>query len=246
MSANKFDPDREHDAHIYLTAFNPCILRCIHANGHPSATLYMEHTLDTLYIQLAFTEKVFTERESLFRCDYMEARDGGLPFLTIVDVLKIGERHLKDTVSQPVRFELVKQILSDPDFFDVHSSVNEFRLRSPELFHVSDIHEVTTFFMPSFYGMALGTAFITDRVGSQRKVVDIGKNTDSEFIIRKTQKPEVYELYIDGVQPVAGNNIAYIPTIDLSKKVKAFLQHRNSARIPCVFHEGRQKWMPVL
>ncbi len=227
------------DNHIYLSAFNPCVLRCIHANGHPSATLYMEHTLDTEYVQLAFTDKVFTTEESLFRCDYLEAKDGGLPFLTVIDVIKIGSVSY-DTIAQPIRFELVKQILEDTDFFDMNSPTNEFRLRTPILFDASDVHEVFNYILPSFYGVALGTAFIADGRTQRRKVVD------NEYIIRKTQKPEVYELYIDGVQPVAGNNIAYVPTMELSKKLKSFLQNRNSARVPCAFQEDRQKWMPVL
>lgn len=228
-----------HESHVYLSAFNPCILRCIHANGHPTATLYMEHTLDTVYVQLAFTSKIFTEHESLFRCDYMEARDGGLPFLIIVDVLKIGVDSF-ETIAQPVRFEFIKQILDDPDFFDMSSSTNEFRLRSPILFEAAAIHEVFTYILPSFYGIALGTAFITDGRTARKKIAD------NEFILRKTQKPEVYELYIDGVQPVPGNNIAYVPTMALSKKLREFLQHRNSAKVTCIFQEERQKWMPVL
>lgn len=224
---------------IYLSAFNPCILRCIHANGHPTATLYMEHSLDTVYVQLSFSNLVFTEEESLFRCDYMEARDGGLPFLTILDVLKLGTRTFDD-VPRGVRLELVKQIIEDPEFFDIDSPTNEFRVRSPLLFEVSRIHEVVTYILPSFYGVALGTAFIADGSPKRKKVAD------NEFIIRKTQKPEVYELYLDGVQPVPGNNIAYVPTMALSKKLKEFLQHRNSARLTCVFQEERQKWMPLL
>ncbi len=231
--------DTDTDTHIYLSAFNPCILRCIHMNGHPTATLYMEHTLDTVYVQLAFTEKIFTPEESLFRCDYLEARDGGLPFLTMIDVIKIGTVSYQSVV-QATRFELLKQILDDADFFDMNSPTNEFRLRSPMLFDAADIHEVFDYILPSFYGIALGTAFIADGRPQRRKVAD------NEYIIRKTQKPEVYELYIDGVQPVAGNNIAYIPTMELSKKLKTFLQSRNSARVSCAFHEERQKWMPIL
>ncbi len=199
----------------------------------------MEHTLDTVYVQLAFTSKIYTEQESLFRCDYLDARDGGLPFLTIVDVLKIGGSSF-DNISQPVRFEFVKQILEDPDFFDVNSSTNEFRLKSPILYEAAALHEVFKYVLPSFYGVALGTAFITDGRTIRRKL------GDNEFIIRKTQKPEVYELYLDGVQPVPGNNIAYVPTLALSRKLKLVLQHRNSGKIRCVFQEERQKWMPVL
>jgi hypothetical protein len=200
----------------------------------------MEQSLDTMYVQLSFTENVFTEESSLFRCDYLEARDGGLPFLTVLDVVQIGKRSFAD-VPLGVKQEFIEQMLKDPKFFDVNSPINEFRLRSPILFDANLIEEVTTFIMPSFYGIAFGTAFIADTPLKQRRSMK-----ENEFIIRKTRKPEVYELYLDGLQPVPGNNIAYVPTIELSKKLKAFFSNRNSASVTCRFQEDRQKWIPEL
>ena len=159
--------------------------------------------------------------------------------MLILDVIKVGNKTFDD-VKPSVRFEFVKSILKDPSFFDMDSTTNEFRVRAPILYDVADIHEVFTFLLPSFYGAAVGTAFIADGYCRRRKAAD------NEFVIRKTKKSEVYELYIDGVQPVPGNNIAYVPTLEASRKLKAFLQNRNSARVTCVFQEERQKWMPVL
>ena len=238
MIANKAEATLENSL-IYPSAHNPCILRCVHDNGHPMCTLYLEHSLDTQYVQLAFTDKIYTEEETLFRCDYVEARDGGLPFLTIVDVMKVGSENLTD-VKPLVRLELVKLLLNDKQFFDVDSPTNEFRVRAPTIFDVAEITDVFTSILPSFYGVVNGIAFVKDKFPSPRK------NDEDHFIIRKTRKSEVYELYLNGVQPAPGNNIAYVPTMDLSRKLKAFLQHRNSAKIRCVFQEDRQKWVPVL
>lgn len=225
--------------YIYPTAFNPCILRCASENGKDICTLYMEHTFDTVYVQLAFTDKICKENETLFRCDYMEAKDGGLPFLIVLDIIKSGHRTYTDQ-KYGVRLELCRQLLEDLEFFDMNSFSNEFRVRSPLLFHILQIDEVFTYIIPNMYGVARGVAFTKD--GFREPV----KSEDNSFLIKRTKLPEVFELYLDGLTPVSGNNIAYIPSIEVSKKLKHMMNNRNSMRIQCEFHEKRQKWVPIV
>jgi hypothetical protein len=224
---------------IYPSSFNPCILRCALENGREVSTLYMQQTSDTMYVQLASTEKIFNEQDSLFRCELMEARDGGLPFLIVYDVIKIGDRKF-DNVRYPVRFELCRQIIEDEEYFSQTSYMNEFRVRIPILYPLEQIDQVFTYIIPNMYGIAHGVAFIKDGFNDSTKV------SGNNYLIRKTKLPEVYELYVDGTTPVPGNNIAYIPTLELAKKVKNFLANRNSARVKCEFNENRQKWVPIL
>ncbi len=225
--------------YIYPSAFNPCILRCVLKNGIPTTTLYMEHTCDTKYVQLAFAEDVFEEDDILFKCDLMEAKDGGFPYLIIQDILKMREKNWKE-VKPMVRYELIKMLFYDPTYFDINSTDNGFRVRLPILFDVSQIHEVYDFILPNFYGVVHGVNFIKD-THSQ-----VSKSKDNQYIIRKTSLPEVYELYMDGIQPLPGNNIAYIPTMELSRKLKELLSQRNSAKVSCILNEERQKWIPVI
>jgi len=225
--------------YIYPTACNPCILRCALENGKEISTLYMEHTFDTIYVQLAFTENMYKEDETLFHCDYMEAKDGGLPFLIVLDIIKSGSKDFK-SFNYNIRLELAKSILEDPFFFDINSYANEYRVRLPLLFNLNQINEVFTHIIPNMYGVAHGVAFTKD--GFREQV----KTNDNNFLIRKTKLPEVYELYIDGMTPVPGNNIAYIPSLELSKRLRDLLSTRNSTRIRCIMHEKRQKWIPVV
>lgn len=231
---------------IYPTAFNPCVLRCVYENGHPTFCIFWEHTCDTKYVQLAFSDEIVKDTGTLFRCDYMEPVDGGLPYLIILDVISTNEnissnKNIMPFVKYPDRRHVPRSILEDPTLFDINSSVNEFRVRPPTMFHATQIKEVFDYIIPNFFGVTYGVNFCCDGFSSLTE-----KTEENRFLIRKTLKTEVYELYLDGVQPVPGNNIAFIPTMELSKKMKAFLQNRNSAKVKCVFNESRQKWMPVL
>jgi hypothetical protein len=228
-----------HDNFIYPTAFNPCILRCsTDESGGKISTLFQEHTFDTMYVQLAFTDKIFGQG-STFRCDFMEARDGGLPFLLILDVLNIGSNDLL-LYPYTMRLELLRQIISDTSFFDIRSLENEFRVRVPPLFNIDRVQELIDIIIPNFYGIAHGVAFTKDSFRGQLK------NEKNVYIMRKTRFPEIYELFSDGIVPIPGNNVAYVPTLELSRKLKTLFSNRNSVKVPCVFHADRQKWVPQL
>lgn len=229
---------------IYPSAFTPCVLRCFSDSGHSTCTLYMEHTCDTMYVQLAFTKNVFKNGESIFRCEYMEAKDGGLPFLIIVDCLQIrGNSDIPRTACYNVRLEFIRLFLEDLKYFDISSMSNEFRVRFPTFFSINEIQDVFSYIIPNFYGVVHGVSFTNDSSSSLNNFLKIEKN---QFLIRKTRYSDVYELFLDGVEKVPGNNIAYIPTITLSKKVSKFLENKNSAKINCEFCETRQKWIPML
>lgn len=199
----------------------------------------MEQTFDTLYVQLSFSETFYKEEDTLFRCDYVSAKDGGLPFLIILDVIKIGNRIFND-VPYGTRLEFIRLYLQDSEIFDVNNMNNEYRVRFPTLFSVDRIQEVFDFIIPNFYGNVYGVAFTHDSHVESKKIGDSG------FLIKKSGLPEVYELFYDGLRPIPGNNIAYIPTLELSKKVRDYLKNRNSAKIQCLFDENRQKWIPNL
>src|SRR5690349_13696684 len=231
--------DSNPENYIYPTACNPCILRCSLENGKGVTTLFMEHTFDTMYVQLAFTDVFYKQDETLFRCDFMEAKDGGLPFLIVNDIIKIGSRTYEH-VSYMIRYEFIRLLLEDPEFFDINSFSNEFRVRLPTLFEITQIQQVFDFIIPNLYGVANGVAFTKDGFRKYVKGSD-----ENNYLLKKTKLPEVYELFLDGITPVPGNNVAYIPNIEVAKKVKNALEGRNSIRIRCSFDDKRQKWIPI-
>ena len=225
---------------IYPCAFNPCILRCSNQNGNPTYCLYMEHTCDTLYVSLDFSSKVFEGDGSIFRCDLMSARDGGLPFLIVTNVISLcGKSNPNVSSDMSSAMFLPKTILENPEYFNMSSTINEYRVRPPTFLLVEQCEEMMTYLIPNFYGIANGFAFARDKCFPLPT-----KQDDNVFVVRKTPKTEVYEIFIDGYHPVSGNNTLYIPTLDMSRKLKALFHNKNSVKVHCVFDERRQKWSP--
>ncbi|KAJ3026567.1 hypothetical protein HDV00_011772, partial [Rhizophlyctis rosea] len=228
---------------VYPSAFNPCLLKCYEQEGKKIVALYNLTSVDTTFCQLSFQTPMFKGEGSIFICDMMEAKDSGLPYLIFVDMAAApGE----DIQANPfiVRHELIKRILQDNNLFDIHSPDNEFRLRAPLMFCTSDISSVFRWVLPNFYAAAKGIGFVRD---TQDLISKKGaSHADSVMIIRKTKWSDIYELFLsDGVTQVPGNNVAFIPNLDISKKMRDYLRFRTSAPIHCTFDEIRQKWIPL-
>lgn len=232
---------------IYPSAFTPCLLRCVKRGASNATFLYMEQSMDTIVPKLAFTEKMYEDSGSLLRCDYVVPKEHGLPFLIITDVLKIGG---KDFSKQPypVRIELARKVLEDRIFFDMDSLVNEYRIRFPTRFDISQIDEVFSFILPNHYGVVKGVRFTKDSLGKPHGMkLEEGEEALENggihtFTLIRTKLPEVYELYSDDMTPVAGNNVLYIPNLKVAKDVKNRLAGKNSIRVECKFDECRHKW----
>ena len=220
----------------YPSAFSPCVLRCKMEGGHPMCSLHFLHSLDTIFCQLSWKQKVYEGDGSLFRCDYMQARDGGLPFLIVTDTIMLSGCTVEGT--QTFRTLGVNKVLQD--LLDMSSPLNEYRVRAPEIFPVTEINNVITFTIPNLYGIANGVAFVRD------SHVERSSPEENNFIMRKTKYPECYELYLDSINPVPGNNIAYIKTLEQALKVADLLKDKNSVRVTCAFNEQRQKWFPLV
>ncbi len=242
------------DVRVYPSAFNPCILRCARDSesgggsrqgDNVSVTLYMEHTFETLFVQLAFSDEFFANEENIFKCDLMEARDGGLPFLQVVDVLRLGAQTFSD-VPYEKRHDILCETLQNPEYFDISSPSNEYRVRFPVFFSLAEVPSICQYELPNFYGVVLGfalTANYQERPCTER----VGTFEDQNFVIQKTKLPGVYELFQPGAHfPVIGNNVAYIPNIQLAKQLRAHLNNRSSDLVKCTYDHTRQKWTPVL
>ena len=221
---------------IYPSAFNHGILTCSIDGSRRLSTLYFENTMDTWFVQLSVPENLFQDGGSQFRVDLLEASDGSQPILTVCDVHRLSGR---DVSAMGINQRL---ILIDQRFFGEGEifEADEFRIMRPRLRPSSEIHRVMTFDCHNHPGRCHGAAFTND---------DYNRDTrpaEGTFLVRKSRYPEVYELFIDGVQPAPGNNVAYIPTLEMSKKLRELFADRNSLTLPFHFHEVRQKWVPAL
>lgn len=221
---------------VYPSAFNHGVLTCSVDGQKKVSTLYFENTSDTWFLQLDLPSAVFADGGSQFRIDYLEPSDGGHPILTICDVLCLAGKDLTG-LSLMDRWNKARELL----FREQETlTAGDFRLMQPRLRDASDMVDVLAFDVNNHPGICVGAAFHNDTYNEH------GGPGEGEFIVRKSRYPDVYELFIDGVQPVPGNNVAYVPTLEMSQRLRSIFSERNSVTLPCTFLENRQKWVPVL
>jgi hypothetical protein len=227
---------------IYPSSFNTCILSCNTQYNQSQNLLYFINSFDTLYIQLGFTDKMYDQGETSIYCDFIQARDGGFPFLILKDIILYKGESLK--VNRLARMDILKEILNDPTLINLDETLNEFRLKTPLLFDCNEINDVFDNIIPNFYGITLGVEFLNDSLQ-----VKNNNNTSfkkNQFIMRKTSYTDVYEFFINGIEKIQGNNIAYIPNIILSNKLSILFKKKNSIKIECEYNKERQKWTPIV
>ena len=228
---------------ISPTAFNTCTLRCGYKQSSRTVIIHMKRTRETRYVEIGFTDAFLKRGDITFHCDWMEARDGGPPYLILHDIIQYENETLPATYMG--RIDLIQAILRDPSRM---SSDSELRLSTPDFFHVKYISDVFEYVLPNYRGVALGVAFvgcsIETPIGSR---VERHASDSMTFIICKTSLPEVYELYSEGNDNVPGdNNIAYIPTLQVAKYVKQALGSKTSVRMKFKYSAERRKWTPRL
>jgi hypothetical protein len=224
--------------------------------------LFNHATLDTTFIELTLNSTEFYKNGgSIFYCDIVQAKDNGLPYLILTDVIQLSGKKL-DKEPFSVRFELIKQILGDTELYNTTSQTklgvasqngilassinNEYRLRFPLLFENNDILFVYNTIIPNFYGYANGVRFTINELTCVTKSLD-GNNVEKDCIIRKTRFPEIYELYnMDGITPILPNNILYIPSMEVANKISEKMSKTNSTKISIIFNTRRNKWQPKI
>lgn len=227
---------------IYPSSFNTCILSCNTQYNQSQNLLYFINSFETLYIQLGFTEKMYDQGETRIYCDFIQARDGGFPFLVLKDITVYKGESLK--MDRLARMNILNEILNDPTLIDLDETLNEFRLKTPLLFDCDEINNVFDNIIPNLYGITLGVEFLNDSLhSSDSSNVNQGKST---FIMRKTIYTDVYEFFTNGIEKIQGNNIAYIPNITLSNKLSLLFKKKNSIKIECEYNKERQKWTPIV
>lgn len=229
--------------YIYPCSFNFCILRCFVQNGNNTSVIYTKNNkkFDSVqYVQLSFDSKIF-ENNYIFKCDLLEAKDGGLPFLHIIEVIQGIEKDVN--------------IILDKYFID--SINNDIRVKKCILFPLSSINYVYQYILPNFYGICNGVAFMNDSINTNDSIdstVTLLKNMKTlkteEFIVKKGNLPEIYEIskYKKYPNTTSKNDIEilYIPTICIAKKIYSLIKKSNEIIISCSFDMDRQRWIPVI
>jgi hypothetical protein len=228
---------------IFPSSFNPCVLYLKKDKNVKYNILYIQSTFDTMYIELVLKDSLYENNGSIFYCDFIQAKDGGFPFLLFKDISMLkGETVIGDYTK---RLSIINDITC------LSNKLDEFRIKSPTLFPVEQIEHVVETINPNFYGIVNGIEFTTD-VEKSTKSLDIGGGGGGgdvkECIMRKTQQSDVYELFklSNGVEILCENNLAYIPTLELSKKLASIFKKKNSIKVSCEYNKDRRKWKPIL
>ena len=226
------------DIMIYPSAFNHGVLTCTLDGQKRLCTLYFENSADTWFLHLDLPENIFQDGGSRFRVDVLEPADGGAPIITVCDAMRLSGRDLKN-LGPMERCAKARETLFPPDGGET-LHLADFRIMPPRLRPASEISDLLAFDVGNHPGQCFGAAFLNDAYNQH------GGPADGNFVVRKSRYPDVYELFTDGVRPVEGNNVAYVPTLDMSRQLRDLFADRNSVTLPCTFNEKRQKWVPRL
>lgn len=114
----------------------------------------------------------------------------------------------------------------------------------------------------AFYPKKSGLKYLLINLQSQKKqeikdnnniYEEIPNNTEGVFKIKKTETIDVYNLYLCAVIKKKERNvlksrridIAYIPTIECSKKCRDILKNKDNTLIYCIYNKVKNKWIPI-
>jgi hypothetical protein len=86
---------------------------------------------------------------------------------------------------------------------------------------------------------------ITDHYAERHTIVTCPSATEGIFSVKKSGKPDVYELYLlDKEGVMRYYDIACVPNKEESKKIKQMLLHNGAVVIKCIFNREFGRWMP--
>lgn len=205
--------------------------------------LYFESTQNITFIQLDFKECMYNDSGSVIYCDLVSALDGGFPYLIFKYITLLSGKICNQ------ENESIQSFILNKNYIDIQNPINEYRIKSPSLFSCDQVDFVINTIIPNFYGDVCGFDFYSFPKLHQEVDNDEAFN-NKIFLIKKTNYSDVYELNsystTNGIEKVRGNNLAYIPTLDLSKKLYNLFKERNSLKMECEYNFERQKWTPIL
>ncbi len=236
--------------HLHPTAFDHCLLKCVQRGDIIQNSIYKLDTCSTTFTQLGFKAPIYRGIGSLFVCDIMPARDGGQPFLIVVSAVRIGGQDIQEQDPMTL-YLLLKGIIEDPDWFDGSLATNQYRVRAPLVFPVQKLVDYDTLWEPNASFLAKGLWVLGDSVDidittTKSQDEEFGNEGPKKMILRKTPKPDIYTVCDASLNEIAENNVAFVPTLEASKKLKKMFETANTVALMCEFDETRRRWVPIL
>jgi len=219
---------------VFPSSYDECLLFC----SQPTAViLHKEDTQQSIFIQLEFAEKAFQE-ELVFVCDWMDARDGGIPYLSVFDIAHRKGLDVRGyTFAQ--RYQMLNDILDDPAYIDRLTPSNEFRVTVPLLYPMGETPYLLSWMPNAYHGLIRGLRLTEDMPKT------IHQRKDLDFLVISTSVPDQYHVRnLDG-SAVFGQDTLYVNSLDLSRSL-ARLARTSDTSLTCHWVPERQKWTPLL
>lgn len=230
--------------YLVPSAYEKCLLWITRTSVSVGCVLHQESTCNTRHVELPFTLPKDVSC-IILECDLIEARDGGVAFLHLNDILEYQESTKKaEPISEPSscwymrRREMLQEYYLRN--FTQDSASSEFRVLLPKLYPAQDITLLYNLVLPNSYGLIRGFRLM-DNKRSIVKRYDVRKCT-----LHKSHLPDVYTVQSSPLQ-IPGNNIAYIANAGEAAKVaKLFDSTSTSVDVDCEYLPMRQKWSPIV
>lgn len=215
--------------------------------------------------KFSFDDELFTD--TLIDGEIVKDDKGNWMFLIGDLILHKGKRETGNIIT---KYNKLYKILGEHYTPDPILDICPLRIK--KLFKYSDYGRLITQFIPSLtykirglYFNTLNTSHcnhlfmyneetkkvrnVTTRTKKPETEIQISnapknKDADNIFVIRKTEKPDIYELF----QNDDNKGVAHIGKLQISKKIKKYFETKEESqniKMLCKFNEGFKKWEPV-
>lgn len=241
--------DKSHPMYIFPSSFNRCVLKCSYDGHHSINTLFIEESCDSLFLQLAFTNKIFAKKGTVFECELLEPKDSGRKYLILVDVLEHDDVDWKK-IPYIDRYAFIKKVIESKEYFDVDNMNNEYRVKEPSIWEVKNVSDVSIAFnvlLPNYFGHVNGVRFCQDmQVVQNTWKNDMTDTSERDLIVTKTRFSDVYHVSSNGTCKVKGNPVIFVPDMKTSLRLREMFMKKNSLKLKCSYNEQRHKWIPIV
>jgi hypothetical protein len=236
---------------LFLTNFETCLLKCSEELNTKTCTLLSPCnrgdflTYESTTLQLGFGSEAYENGGTVFKCNILDARDGGRKYIILTDLLLFGSKSLPQSFMS--RYDILVRMVKEKDFFDEDYFGNEYRLRVVDLFEPRDALMLHDVIMPNYFGYVYGVDFTSDALTSflEEETESVSDNC-RDLILSKSKFTDVYTVTSNGITKVKGSAIAFIPNIQTSLALRKLSRNKTNIKVKCTFNTKRQKWVPHL
>ena len=203
--------------------------------------IFIFHQNNSLFyfnIKFRFNEELYNG--TLFDGEMVKNKKGCWVYY-ISDLLYYKEKYMQDQKFS-YKLKTLSIILKDEYTYDSFFNVCHIQIKSYFLFN--HLHFITSdcdiMFVPEYFNNKFFTTSIKFNINTQKQFLD---NQIKDFVIQKTNTPEVYKLLN------SNNNfdsIACINSLKISLFIRKLLKNNNNVQIKCKYNSFFKSWIPII